>query len=213
MNPASASLNDAIGAAIAAAIAQIHTCIPGRVESFDYRTRKASVKPLIKRPYLDGEPQALPVIPGVPVMFPWAGEASLTFPVPRGTTGTIFFTERAMEVWLSRGGDAPPGDPRKFDITDGVFIPGMAPFNVTGPAEDGESLLLKFGTAKFRMNAGKIAIGNAGAELLDVIDQLLGTLIATTVPTAVGTYPLSSVLSGQIATIRTLLGLIKGTLT
>ncbi len=180
---ASATLNDAIGAALAAAISQIHTCLPGKVESFDFRTRKASIKPLIKRPYLDGNPQALPVIPGVPVLFPWGGTGSLTFPMQRGDTGAIFFTERAMEVWLSRGGDAAPGDPRMFDITDAIFIPGLAPFNVSGPAEDGESLLLKFGAVKFRMNGGKLAIGKTGAELLDIIDQLMGALITTTVPT------------------------------
>jgi hypothetical protein len=208
-----ATLNEAIRAAAKSILEGMHTCLPGRVESYDWTTRKASIKPLIQRPdAVKGTTDPLPVIPGVPVVFPWAGDASLSYPLKKGHTGILWFSERAMEIWLARGGDAPPGDPRAFDITDGIFMAGLAPFNESGPAEDGASLLLKYGVVKLRMNNGRIAIGNAQAELLDLIDQLLGGLIATTVPTAVGTYPLSSSISGQLAQIRVLLGLLKGTL-
>lgn len=206
------SLNEAIRSAVDAMLSDIHTCLPGRVERFDWATRKASIKPLIQRAYLDGTPRPLPVIPGVPVMFPWGGDGSLTYPIDKGHTGLLLFSERSADTWLMKGGDAAPGAPRKFDLTDGFFLPGLAPFSAAGPAEDGASLLLKFGVAKLRLNGGKIALGNASAELLDLIDQMLGALITTTVPTAVGTYPLSSAVSGQLAAIRALLGLIKGTL-
>jgi phage gp45-like len=58
--------------------------------------------------------------------------------------------------------------------------------------------------------SGKIAIGNSSAELLDICNQLLTALETTVVATALGPQPLSSV--ATITAIKTLLGLIKGTL-
>lgn len=203
------TLTDAMRAVVDAALAEIHTCLPGRVESYDWATRKARIKPLIKRAYLDTKTEPLPIIPGVPVVFPWGGSGSLSYPIEKGQTGILLFSERSLEVWLAKGGDAEPGDPRRFDLTDGFFIPGLAPFNTSGPAEADGELLLKFGIAKLRLRDGKVSIGNAQAELLDIVDQLLTKLISTTVPTAVGTYPLSSAVSGEILAIKTLLAFIK----
>jgi hypothetical protein len=215
MSGASATLIDAIEAAAQSLLNGMHTCLPGRVESYDHTTRKAAVKPLIKRPDLDSEAKPLPVIPAVPVIFPWAGQASLTFPISKGDTGAIFFSERSLDTWLAKGGDVAPVSSRKFHLTDAIFIPGLAPFSVTGPAEDAASLLLKFGIMKIRMNGGKIAIGNAQAELLDILDQFLARIQTATVPTAVGTYPIvygGAPIAAEITTLRALLNLIKGTL-
>lgn len=203
-------LADVMREAIESALAEIHTCLPGRVESYDWETRKARIKPLIRRAYLDSKTAPLPIIPGVPVMFPWGGSGSLSYPIEKGQTGILLFSERSLEVWLAKGGDAEPGDPRRFDITDGFFIPGLAPFNAPGPAEADGELLLKYGIAKLRLRDGKVSIGNAQAELLDIVDRLLDKLMITTVSTAVGTYPLSTAVSGEILAIKVLLAFIKG---
>lgn len=58
--------------------------------------------------------------------------------------------------------------------------------------------------------SGKIAIGNSSAELLDVCNQLLTALETTVVATSLGPQPLSSV--ATITALKTLLGLIKGSL-
>lgn len=205
------TLNDAIRSAVDAVLSDVHTSIPGRVESFDWQTRKASVKPLIKRPYLDGVSKPLPVIPGVPTIFPWGGGASLTYPIETGHTGLLIFSERSLDVWLTQGGDADPKDSRKFDLSDGFFIPGMAPFNTEGPAEDNSSLLLKFEGAKLRMNGGKVALGNGSAELLNLISQLL-TVIQTGTNSGGPVVFAPPAGPGSIPDIAIKLALIAGTL-
>jgi hypothetical protein len=208
------TLPQATRRAIEGRLAEIHTAMPGRVETYDRARAMVSVKPLIKRIYRDGMKISLPVISNVPVIFPRSGEASLSFPLQKGDTGLILFSERSLENWLARGGEAEPGDPRRFDLTDGIFLPGLYPFNAASPAEADGSLALKFKTAKIKLQPnGKIAIGNAQDELLDIIDDLFQALVISVVPTAIGPQQLSEVTNGNIAAIKLrLVNFLKGTI-
>jgi hypothetical protein len=208
------TLPQATRRAIDARLAEIHTAIPGRVETFNRARAQVSVKPLIKRIYRDGLQISLPVISNVPVIFPRSGEASLTFPLQKGDTGLILFSERSLENWLARGGEAEPGDPRRFDMTDGIFLPGFYPFNSASPAEVDGSLALKFKTAKIKIQPnGKIAIGNDAEELLAIVDELFQALIISVVPTMLGPQQLSEVTNGNIAAIKLrLVSFLKGTI-
>lgn len=62
------------------------------------------------------------------------------------------------------------------------------------------------------MANGKIAIGKTGAELLDLIDQILTALISSVVPTPMGPQQLSEVTDGTVLLIKQKLALIKGSL-
>ena len=191
----------------------IHTALPGQVETYDYQLQKASVKPLLKKHYLDGEELSLPVIVNVPVIFPRSGGASLTFPVNKGDYVLIIFIERALENWLSLGGEVAPGDRRKFDLSDAIAIPGLYPFTDVGPAENNADVLLKFNAAKFRIDStGKFALGNASAELLDLLDQLLAALISSVTATAIGPQQLSVSIDGTLSQIQSKLDQIKGSI-
>ncbi len=149
-------LHTAIVKAIRDQVQDMYTAMPGVIEAFDWRTAKARVKPQIQE-VMDssGKYKPLPVVAGVPVVFPGGAGASLTMPLAAGDTGLIIFTKHALEVWLSRGGDVAPGDPRQFDLTDAVFVPGLRPFSVTSPAESPNALTLKNGLAKIKMEDRK----------------------------------------------------------
>ena len=158
----------------------IHTSLPGRIESYDYKTQKASVKPLVKRVYRDGRTESLPVIDAVPVVFPRSGGASLTFPVKRGDGVLLVFAERALENWLTSGGEQEPGDPRRFDLTDAIAVPGLIPFTEGSKAQNNSDVLLTYNGASLKIDDNKkFAMGNDKAELLDLFDQLLEALIAS----------------------------------
>lgn len=210
------SLNEAIHAAIDARLESMDTLLPAVVERYDFTKRKADVKPEIKRPNTSGILVSLPVVVACPVWFPWGGQgsaSSLTFPISKGNTGILFCAGRSIENWLAKGGDSDPGDPRKFDLSDGIFVPGIAPFSTSGPAEDNSSLVLRHGDVSLRFNGGRLTLGNSQAELLDIVERILLRLQTTVVPTAVGTYPLvysGSPLGLEIANILLLLGFIKG---
>ncbi len=203
------NLNEAIHAAIDARLAGLNTCMPARVESYDAARRRADVKPLIKG-VIDGVAREIPVIPAVPVVFPWGGNASLKFPIDKGASGVVLFSQVSMERWLANGSPEPISD-RFNDLSDGIFLPGMAPFNVEEPAGDRNALVLKLGNVKVRLATG-VAIGTAQVELLDIINQILLALQTTTVATAVGTYPL--IYSGapigiEVQRISALLAIIR----
>jgi hypothetical protein len=196
-------------------IKDIHTCIPGQIESFD--GIRANVKPLIKKLYVDDEEEELPVISSVPVVFNSSSNMQLTYPLNKGDGCMILFSERGLDKWMDSGRDSAPTDRRKFDLTDAICVPGLwSP--ATDPKEvDLTSMLLKFGDAKLKFdNLGKMALGNSSAELLDITDQFLDAMISATViipgGSSAGTYPLDPATIASLNTIKTLLALIKGTL-
>lgn len=123
---------------------ELSVSIPAAVTSYDPASQKVSCKPLIKEPYLDEDEQrqvlSLPVIPGVPVVFPGAGGFRVTFPISDGnliiegstvpaTTGLLVFADRSIDRWLSGiGHEVDPEIDHLHSITDAVFIPGLNPF-------------------------------------------------------------------------------------
>jgi len=220
----------AIREAIQKNVAEIHTAIPGRIEKYDYSTQKADVKPLIKKRYVGGVVEALPVISNVPVVWPGNSTAALTFPLKRGDGVLLIFSERAIGEWLSDGGDTEPEDPRKFDLSDAIAVPGLYAFTHTSPAANNDDVALRSGTTDvilrkngdIELNAkgvghfkvaanGKVALGTGSVEVLDIIDQVIDALIGSVTATAIGPQLLSKTIDGTFATIKANLATIKGT--
>lgn len=207
-------LHDAIRAAILAHLRGVHTGLPGRLEKYDFKTGKAQVKPLIQEPDASGALRALPIISGVPVIMPGGDGAALYLPPTIGDTGWLAFSQRSMELWLDRGGDADPGDPRILDMTDAVFFLGLRPFNAGSLAEEEGAAVLRNGTAKLKLMDGRVALGNKQAELLDLFDQLLTKIQTMTTTNAVVGSPsaVNPISIADFAAIQAKLALIKGSL-
>jgi hypothetical protein len=112
--------------AIGKALTDVHTCLPGRVESFDPATGTAKVVPLLRRKYAaESAPVSLPVISGVPVVFPRAGGSWIRVPIAAGDGVLLVFSERSLDRWMEKGGQVDPEDPAKFSLNDAVAIPGL----------------------------------------------------------------------------------------
>lgn len=188
------SITDAVRAAILYQLSGMHTCLPGRIESYDYTVQKASIQPLLNKVFSNGDIVQMPILNNVPVMFPRAGGASLTFPVVKGDTVLLVFSERSLDNWKGTGGIVSPEDPRKFDLSDAVAIVGLYPFNENSPATNNEDVLLTYKNSSITIKvtgdvvvntSNKVAIGNQTTELLDVLSQTLN-LLATSVTSAIG---------------------------
>jgi hypothetical protein len=155
----------------------------------------------------------------VPVIFPRAGEASLTFPVSPGDACLLLFIERSTDLWKSVGGIVAPNDPRKFDLSDAVAIMGLMPFSENSLSENNEDVLLTYKNSSIRIKASgdiqietasKVAIGNASTEVLDIVSSILGILI-----TSVTTAPGSPIFQGTGPTypsLKSALDSIKGSI-
>jgi len=126
------TLSRVINDAIKAGLTEIHTALPGTVESYDPVRQSANVQPTVMRRYVseNGEvvAESLPQITDVPVVFPGAGGMRITFPVQRGDTVLLIFTEASIERWLTRGVNADPEDDRRHALTDAIAIPGLRSF-------------------------------------------------------------------------------------
>ena len=136
MTTRSPELADIIRQAIEDRLVDVHTMLPGRIDSYDSSTQKADVEPLIKRLQrtVDGEiNEELPVIPGVPVVFPRTQAFKLTMPVVAGDRCMLVFCERATEGYQvgqgrkGGGSEIKQTDPDTFamhNLTDPVALLG-----------------------------------------------------------------------------------------
>jgi hypothetical protein len=205
---------ETINAAIKQFQAELNTCLPARIENYNHAAQSASVQPLLDRRLLtsDGsEPEALPIIPSVPVVWPRSGGASLTFPVRTGDTCLLVFSQRSLDRWKAEGGQVTPDDGRKHALADAVAIMGVQALEGGDYPADNDNVRLLYNGCQLVLNGDdKLAMGNDKAELLDLFDQLLDALISTTTATAIGAQPLSAV--PDFTQIKSLLGQIKGVL-
>lgn len=123
------TLAQVIRQAVDTRIAGLRVAVPGRVESFDPVTQTANIQPLLKDSYEqeDGSEavENLPVVTNTPVVFHGGGNFAITFPVQVGDLGMLVFCDRSIDQWLELGGIVDPVDPRRHELSDGVFILGV----------------------------------------------------------------------------------------
>lgn len=221
----SPNMTDAIRQSILYQLNNVHTALPASIVEYDFTTQKATVQALLNKVWTDGTDTPIPILQNVPVIFPRAGGASLTFPVVSGDTCLLLFIERSIDQWLISGGQVSPQDPRKFDLSDAVAIMGLSPFSQESLATNNSDVLLTYKDSSIRIQAdgevdiktsSKVAIGTLSTELLDVLSQTLGFLSSLTAIPAIpsgGSPPQPLTFQASAASLKTQLDAITGTIT
>lgn len=132
-NPSLSTLASNIKQGVETRLKDLHTSIPGIVESFDAEKQLASVQPAIKRIFItrDGDteiltPSDLPILINVPVIFPRGGGFSLTFPVKKGDECLLTFCERSIDNWHNTGKIQVPGARRFHSLSDATAFVGIS---------------------------------------------------------------------------------------
>lgn len=137
------TLEDVVNKAVDGALARARVMLPGRIESYDSTTMRASVLPLVmdlleaETGGLEGVP--IPVLTDVPVKFPGSGGVRVKFPVSVGDVCELVFASSSiarLKVLGSAGGPLHPGDPRHHALPDCVAHLGLQ-FR----AEDADTLI------------------------------------------------------------------------
>lgn len=169
------TLPEALENAFLTLIAGIHTCLPGRIETYDFNTQKATIKPLIKKQFIDGTIIKIPILTNVPVVFPRTKLSGITFPLTRGDGVLVVFAERSLERWYSSGDDVEPGDTRKFDLSDAIAVPGLYSFADSNIASNNDDLEIhhRGQTVTIKKN-GDIEVGSA--SLLKLVTSAFQSL-------------------------------------
>ena len=113
------------------------TSATGKVKSYDAATGTAEIQLMIRRvvPILEGEPgetlsEDLPILPSVPVIFPFvqtaAGRFGMTFPVLVGSFGLVVFLADDDSQWRDTGEPSDPLDwSRRMGLGAAKFLPGF----------------------------------------------------------------------------------------
>lgn len=169
---------------------EINVCLPGEIiKILDNKKRKITVKPEIKREFLNGQIIDTPIIENVPLKYTGSSKAILHFPIEVGDKVIIVFSQRSLDNWLSKGELTTPGDRRTFDISDAFAIPGLQAFdknhnliednNDTFLVYNGKKIkLIKDGNIQLDAGTNKITINNAIEDLASLMNDLLSEIIA-----------------------------------
>lgn len=170
-----------IRAAIDSKLVDVHTALPGRVESYDKDRQVANIKPMLRRVMRQADmtrvSEELPVIPCVPVVWPRGGGAFITMPLASGDTGLLVFSEYILERWRQTGDDVDPGDERRHDLSGATFHPGLVPSSEQlADTSDSEVRFGIDGSYVAGVSASGIAFPFDAAEFLARADRVLSEL-------------------------------------
>lgn len=107
-------------------IAGVHTCMPGKVVSYNVQKNRADVQPTGDYKTEDRRYLPYPIIHAVPCYFPIAngGRSGITFPVKPGDGCLILFAEGQITDFLEKGG-SDSEDPRRHSLNDAICLPGL----------------------------------------------------------------------------------------
>lgn len=157
-------LTEMVQLAVESTLSEINTSTPGTIVSYDATRNRAVVRPVLPKRLADNTFLAPPNIVEVPVI--WAasggGKASMSFPLAPGDGVELHFQQRSMEGWLSGRNNA-PDDPRQFDLSDCVAVPGLVSSGIIGDATD---VVIKFNEAEFRIDSSNnIKFGNSNGSI------------------------------------------------
>jgi len=183
------------------------------VLSYDASTQRVRVQPMARKYFKDGTSEKIAPVDAVPVQFPGGAGFSITWPLAPGDPVWLAFSGRPFDAWKHTG-DAEAEEPtrRRFALSDCVAYP-QGPRSRSGAlasATDDTMVLGEDAGAQLRIGAGKITLGTPAAELLDLVDQLIGALQTAMTATVMGPQPLDPATQATLASIKLLLTQIKG---
>lgn len=177
---ATPTIAEVIRAAIDSRLADVHTCLPGRVVSYDATKQQADVEIVVRSAVeaSDGSTvhESYPVIPAAPVAWPRGGGYSFQFPLAKGDHVWLMFSEAAMGFWRTSGQVSDPGDLSRHSLSYPIALPCIAPDSQTLPSA-AHALLSAPGGGKLVVSAGGETDAVALAGLVgDVLTALKGAI-------------------------------------
>lgn len=189
-NSESPQLSELLRAVMRAAQEGTHVYQPGRLENYDPATQRGDVKPLVQRRvrFAGGEEtvESLPVIPGVQVVFPRAGDAFFSLPYKRGDVVGLTVADRSLDAYEASqtGQEVDPQDFRAHDLSDAVAGPGPRPSGDPISQADPDNIVVGWdkggaqihirpdGTVEIKL--GGAAAVNFSAALAEKLEALWG---------------------------------------
>lgn len=188
----------------------VHTMLPGVVQSYDPKTRTATVKPGVKLRSLHADILDIPPISSVPVVWPGSNTFStMSKDLPVGSGVTLLFSEASIGNWQRGTQDASAEDESRHCLQDAIAIPGLWSM----PRVPGHVL----STADWGMCNAELEIGGTNGNLAVIRNQVtdlrkelekawaaidaLGTYIKTWIPVSAAPGAPTVPVPAQVAAI------------
>lgn len=188
---------------IANALEQLRVAQPGLVESYDDKSGRAEVVPLLKRPFFGPGGtviwQALGKLSSVPVVMPIAGGRRVKLPVQQGDVVLLIFCDFSLDGWKAGEGATDPQGVvtpptlGAHQVADAIAIPGLfdplgdAPAPVIEIKSDG-TVILAQGTANVAREGDAVGVATSMADWISTVTAALaGSGPAVKVPLAAPT--------------------------
>lgn len=146
-NSRSPEPQEVIRTAIEYFIRDVNVALPGKIETYDPELQKADVKPLVQRLTAteDGDEivESLPVIPGVPVVFPRGGGFFISMPVKKDDFCLLIFNSFSVDKYKAgTGKDTNPEDFALHDLSNAVALMGFSPFSKAIADADADNIVV-----------------------------------------------------------------------
>lgn len=150
---------------------------PGTVTAYDPSTRRATVQPGTKRlkaPTAPGQAatfEALPPVPGVPVLWLGGGGFGAHAPLHEGDRVFLLGCDYDPTAFLRTGQVVPPDDTREHDVANAVAIAG---FEAVGH-EESSAMTLGHADAPVRLTSQRMEVDGSSdaAALASMLDKLI----------------------------------------
>lgn len=152
------TLTHTLGFVLQQRLKDVHTAMPGIVETYDADTKRARVQPAIRIALTDGTTTRRSPLINVPVVFPSGGRYTLLFPVDAGDTVLIVFSQRGLAAFKRAFQEADPTLGHLFDPSDGVALPGFGALSVTPATRTGAALQTEDGATSVRIDGDDVEI-------------------------------------------------------
>lgn len=111
--------------------AEVYTCFPARVDSYDAPNKCADLVPMLRRPLptKDGDTvfEELPILPNIPIVFPQGDGISITWSLKKGSHVLVHVSMWGTAEWRKTGDVSDPGDLRLHHPANCFAVPGIAP--------------------------------------------------------------------------------------
>lgn len=180
-------------AQIDGALADVHTCCPGIISSFDPSTLTVEVRPALRKLLFPDGAQGtwvdMPLLVDVPVVVLSGAGFALTFPIHIGDECLLLFAERSFDNWHEQGDVSEQATMRRHSLSDAFALVGVrskpnlvANYNTQDTelrSSDGQtrvrlggdgSLHLQQGANSIDMTVGEIAIS---ADVIRINGQVI----------------------------------------
>jgi hypothetical protein len=194
----------------------LSTAIPCTVVSYDNVNQTIVARPVMYDMDKDGVTRRQADIFSVPVMFPSSGGGSLTFPVNKGDSCLVIFSQRAFDTWWVSGKlPSQPSTQRFHDYNDAIAILGLKSksnsleastenvelryedengslINKITMSPDGDVVIENDKNTKIQLLDGKIRLENGTEELVSVLSELTQIVADNLTATIYGTSPMGA---------------------